>query len=364
MEKKKLILIIAISIVILVVLGIIIGVAASSSKDSESNPNDDDVEIVNSYYNTEELIKKFPVQNPTTIQKGLEERIQNRLLTGFENWNRGFKAWKKWGSILYTQDSIYNVHGARLSLSQYQKAMDIILSQTTVLMGDFHNMLICGDFTAIFYDMKTKIGDMLIPGTVMEFVKFKEYGTILGTRVVEGWGSTKDYSYDSLTIYQGENEKKEQEEQNKYNLNYQIPDQKDLKLKYPVKYPSEYIDINIANQYIDIILKGFDEWNNGINYYIEWINEGYDKDAINYGLNGEKRTMTEYKEAMQKLSEETIIEKLYFDNILIRDNWAAIHYRYRSENKQTNEKYVGDRMQFLKFELKENGYKIVDSWIS
>ena len=121
MEKKKLILIIAISIVILVVLGIIIGVAASSSKDSESNPNDDDVEIVNSYYNTEELIKKFPIQNPTTIQKGLEERIQNRLLTGFENWNRGFKAWKKWGNILYTQDSIYNVHGARLTLAQYQK---------------------------------------------------------------------------------------------------------------------------------------------------------------------------------------------------------------------------------------------------
>jgi len=364
MEKKKLILIIAISIVILVVVGIIIGVAASSSKDGESNPNDDDVEIVNSYDNTEELIKKFPVQNPTTVQKGLEERIQNRLLTGFENWNRGFKAWKKWGNILYTQDSIYNVHGARLSLSQYQKAMDIILSQTTVLMGDFHNMLICGEFTAIFYDMKTKVGDMLIPGTVMEFVKFKEYGTILGTRVVEGWGSTKDVSYDSMAIYQGENEKKEQEEQNKYNLNYQIPDQKDLKLKYPVKYSSEYIDTSIANQYIDIILKGFDEWNNGINYYIEWINEGYDNDALNYGLNGEKRTMTEYKEAMQKLSEETIIEKLYFDNILIRDNWAAIHYRYRSENKQTNEKYVGDRMQFLKFELKENGYKIVASWIS
>ena len=230
-------------------------------------------------------------------------------------------------------------------------------------MGDFHNMLICGNFTAIYYDIKTKIGNREVPGTVMEFVEFKDYGTELGTRVVEGWGGSKDDSYDSMCYFQDDKEKKEQEEQNKYNLNYQIPDEKVLKLKYPVKYPSQYIDSSIAEQYIDIILKGFDEWNNGINYYIEWINEGYDNDALSYGLKGEKRTMTEYKEAMQKLSEETIIEKLYFDNILIRDNWAALHYRYRSENKQTNEKYVGDRMQFLKFELKESGYKIVASWI-
>ena len=77
--------------------------------------------------------------------------------------------------------------------------------------------------------------------------------------------------------------------------------------------------------------------------------------------------MVEYKEAMEKLLEEKSIEKLYFDNILIKDNWAVLHYRYsryRSENKQTNEKYVGDRMLFLKFELKEGGYKIVSSWIN
>ena len=78
--------------------------------------NEEEVEIVNSYNNTDELIEKFPVLNPTTVEPGLERNIQNRLLTGFENWNRGFEAWKVWGNILYTKDSIYNVNGARLSL--------------------------------------------------------------------------------------------------------------------------------------------------------------------------------------------------------------------------------------------------------
>ena len=158
------------------------------------------------------------------MHEGFEARIQNRLLTGFENWNKGFKAWKKWGNILYTEDSIYNVHGARLTLAQYQEAMDVILAKTNILMGDFHNMLICGNFTAIYYDIKTIIGEREIPGTVMEFVVFKEYGGKLGTRVVEGWGGSKDDSYDSMAEYQDEREKNEQEEQNNYNLNYQIPD--------------------------------------------------------------------------------------------------------------------------------------------
>ena len=74
--------------------------------------------------------------------------------------------------------------------------------------------------------------------------------------------------------------------------------------------------------------------------------------------------MTEYISAMRTLASEKKIEKLYFDNILIRDNWAALHYRYRSKILTTGEKYVGDRMQFLKFkEDGSNNYKIEMSWI-
>ena len=89
------------------------------------------------------------------------------------------------------------------------------------------------------------------------------------------------------------------------------------------------------------------------------VETGYSGDALSYGLKGEKRTMTEYISAMRTLASEKKIEKLYFDNILIRDNWAALHYKYRSEDLTTHEKYVGDRMQFLEFkEDGSNNFKI------
>ncbi|MBQ3800614.1 MAG: hypothetical protein II837_09995, partial [Treponema sp.] len=72
--------------------------------------------------------------------------IENRLLTGFENWNRGFDAWKSWGTILYTDDSIYNVHGVRLTLAEYQAAMNVTLKQANIQMGDFQNIIICDDW--------------------------------------------------------------------------------------------------------------------------------------------------------------------------------------------------------------------------
>ena len=43
--------------------------------------DEEEVEILNSYTNTDELIKKFPVTFPTTVRPGLERNIQNRLLT-------------------------------------------------------------------------------------------------------------------------------------------------------------------------------------------------------------------------------------------------------------------------------------------
>ena len=68
--------------------------------------------------------------------------------------------------------------------------------------------------------------------------------------------------------------------------------------------------------------------------------------------------MDQYKEEMEQLCNEKTIKKLKFDNVLIREDWAAIHYRYRIEN----ENYVGDRMQFLKFQEKDGTLKIVASW--
>ena len=324
--------------------------------------NEDEVEIVNSYNNTDELIEKFPVINPTTVEPGLERNIQNRLLTGFENWNRGFEAWKAWGDILYTKDSIYNVNGARLSLTQYQAAMNLSLKQVNILMGAFHNMIICDDFTAIRYDIIRIIGENEISGTVMEFVKFKDYGEELGTRVVEGWGGVKGNNYEGMLSFQGPEEKEIQEKQIENIMNYEIPDTDDLQEKYPVIYPTKYKG-NKAKEILRIILKGFDSWNQGIDSYIKWVNEGYDSDAESTDTNDEKRTMSEYKSAMKSLVKKENIKKLYFNNILIRDDWAAIHYYYTSEDLEKGEKTWGDKMQFLKFEDKDDGLKIISSWI-
>lgn len=365
-KKKLMCRILILSIIVIVVLALILGLVFGLRKDDDGKDEGivDDVEIVDSYDNTEELMQKYPLENSIPVQEGIEKKIQNRLLTGFENWNRGFKAWKKWGNILYTKDSIYNVNGVRLTLAQYQNAMDVSLKQSNIQLGAFHNMIINGEYTAIFYDDYKIKDDIKEKGTVMEFVWFKDYGKELGTRVAVGWGGTKGNSFNSMRYFQGDEERMVQDEKIHLLLNYQIPNITNLTEKYPILYPTEYLekDKNKAKKFIELILEDFDQWNNNIEAYIEWVNQGYTEDAISYGINGEKRNMEEYKNAMKKLSEEQEIKKLYFYNILIRDDWAAIHYQYRTLYLTTNKKDIGDRMQFLKFKEEGSNYKIEASW--
>ena len=339
---------------IFVVLSLTLNILLKDKIQKPESPDSEEekVEVLNLYNNTDELVKKFKVLNPTTVNDGIEKNIQNRLLAGFENWNRGFKTWKEWGNILYIPESIYNVHGARLSLASYQAAMDVSLQQATILMGDFHNMLITDKYCAIHYDFTTN-GKK---SKVMEFVQFEETAEH-GTYVNEGWGSTKDASYNGLINFQAEKEKKEEKEQADELLSLQIPTTTDLKTKYPIKFKTVYTAEE--EKKLEIILKGFDAWNNGIEAYKAWVDEAYDKNAKSSGLNEVERTMDEYKKEMEKLCKEKTIKKLNFDNILIREVWAAIHYRYRIDN----ENYVGDRMQFLKFQEKDGALKIVASWI-
>ena len=358
MEKKILFLIIIV-ISILCVLALVLGLVFWLRKEDEEDSNE--TGVLNSYDNTEELKKKYPTNNPTKIINNLESNIQNRLLTGFENWNRGFETWKAWGNILYANESIYNVHGVRLSLASYQNAMDISLQQQTIIMGDFHYMLITGEFAAIYYDFYSGTQEPLTKLRVMEFVRFTDYGGNLGTRVVEGWGSTKDPSAEGLKYFQAEKEKAEQEAQDNYIKNYIIPDSDDLKVKYIIKNPTVYIDTN-AKDILEIILKGFDSWNKDITTYLSWVNEAYDSKAISSSLDEKDRTMNEYKGNMTELFNKEKIEKLYFDNILIRDNWTALHYRFKNKTIENNVT-TGDRMEFFKFEEIEGKLKITRNWI-
>lgn len=356
--KITIIIIVSVLAIAALIIGLVLGI-------KKKDDNDSKIKVLNSYDNTEELIKKYPVLNPTKVSDGIEKNIQNRLLTGFENWNRGFETWKAWGNILYTEDSIYNVHGARLSLASYQEAMDVSLKQQEILMGDFHNMLITGEFAAIHYDFKSgakgEKEENLEKSRVMEFVKFKDYGKELGTRVVEGWGSTKDASAEGLkTLFQDEKEKREQEIQDHFFLkNYNLPNTTNLTEKYFIMNPTEYTDDN-ANKILEIILNGFEKWNTDYDSYIAWVNSNYASDAKSSSLNETDRTLEEYKTEMATLFSQEKIEKLYFDNILIRENWAALHYRYRRTIRASSEISFGDRMQFLKF---DDSLKITGSWI-
>ena len=87
-NKIAIIIIFSIFAVLALVLGLVLGLKKFNKEGKPKNNR----EIVNSYSNTAELIQKYPVINSTTVSPGLEEKIQNLLLTGFENWNLGFDA--------------------------------------------------------------------------------------------------------------------------------------------------------------------------------------------------------------------------------------------------------------------------------
>ena len=61
-------------------LGLVLGLKNTPSK---YNDSEEENVVLDSYDNTDELIKKYKVLNPTTVNEGIEKRIQNRLLTGF-----------------------------------------------------------------------------------------------------------------------------------------------------------------------------------------------------------------------------------------------------------------------------------------
>ena len=344
MEKKTLIIIIVVSsvAVIALVLGLALGLTLNKDDDDEEQQQTK-VDVLNSYDNTEELIKQFQVLNPTTVKDGMEKHIQNRLLTGFANWNRGFETWKAWGNILYTKESIYNVHGARLTLEHYQEDMYETLGKMKIDMGNFNNMLIVGDYCAIYYDIKIGSGS----GTTMEFVQFKDYGdaTNPDVRVVEGWGGVKDATYYDSIQRQGSAEKKEQEEQNNFLLTY-IPEGPTLAEKYFVKFTSIAANEDTDNVITNMILEGFEKWNTGIDSYLSWVNDKFAAGATSkYG--NKERTKEQYIAEIKTLFQNEEITKLYFDNFLIRDNWAAIHYRFRSVDQKLRKQELEIRWNSL-----------------
>ena len=107
------------------------------------------------------------------------------------------------------------------------------LGKMSIGMGNFNNMLIVGNYCAIYYDII--IGKNR--GTTMEFVQFTDYGSPDNpdVREVEGWGGVKDDTYYSSLARQGTDEKQVQEEQNNFLLSYK-PEGSNPAEKYFIKF--------------------------------------------------------------------------------------------------------------------------------
>ncbi|MEC0234832.1 nuclear transport factor 2 family protein [Paenibacillus kribbensis] len=329
---------------------------------AKSSSAEASVAIVNSYDNTEELATKYPVINPTQIDTHLAKKIQNRLLSGFENWNRGYDAWAKWGNILYTNDSHYNVHGVRLTMDEYKASMNMSLKTADIQMGNFNNMIISGDWAAIRYDITNtnRQTGKSVPGTVMEFVKFKDYGNDLGVRVVEGWAGTKGEDFDAMSGMQTDEEKVAQQKALNSVVNATIPDTNDLEEKYPVTNPTP-IKTEEAKKIQSAILNDFDNWNQGYDTWAKWADAYYDTN-LQYHTDKSTLTLTEYKDSVKKDSDATDVKRINFDNMLISGDWAAIHYRVTNTDKITGKKTARDAMQFLHFAIKGDKVKLIECW--
>lgn len=316
----------------------------------------------NSYDNTERLLERFPVANPTPIESDLEKKIQNRLLNGFYNYNLGYDAWKAWGDILYTPDSLYNIHGVHLTLAEYQQSQNIALQSSDLQMGSFQNMLICGDWCAIRYDITAtnrKTGETT-PGSVMEFVHFKDYGSDLGARVVEGWAGTKGADFGGMSSFQTEDETAAQAQALAAVCAYEIPQTDDLAQKYPVLNPTANHSAWEA-EITAAILQDFDQWNRGADAWAAWAQSYYSDGYVSHADTGDL-AKADYIASVQQAAQSTQTTRLYFDNLLISGDWAAIHYRVTYTDTAAGTKQAGDVMQFLHFVKDGSRVKVTESW--
>lgn len=279
-------------------------VADAVPDNTEPQSSDEDYVIeLDPQYNvpTEELLKSFPITYQTPAETEFSKKIQNRMLNGFNRWNMGYEAWEHWGEALYHEDSIYNVNGVRLTLAEYQQAMNVSLKNMNIQMGNFNNMILSGDWMAIRYDIINTDRDTgeVRYGTTMEFARFGDYGE-LGAKVDEGWGGVKNSSYSGTMHFQTP---EEQETQNQFMqdiINTVLPETDDLEVKYPVIYATP-IETEIGVKIKAALLEDFEHWNGGYEDWANWADTFFDS-GVTYNLLGEDLNL----DALKKVVADTI----------------------------------------------------------
>ncbi|MCR5732141.1 MAG: hypothetical protein K6G51_04310 [Sphaerochaetaceae bacterium] len=299
---------------------------------------------------TEELLKSFPITYQTEADTELSEKIQNRMLNGFNRWNMGYEAWEHWGEVLYHKDSIYNVNGVRMTLDEYQKAMDVSLKSINIQMGNFNNMILVDDWMAIQYDIiniDRKTGAATL-GTTMEFARFGDYG-ILGAKVDEGWGGSKNENYNGLLYFLTPEEREKQAEFMASIAAIKLPVTENLEKKYPIVYPTR-IDTELGKKMKSTILELIDSWNKGYSIWSNYANMLFTDDVM-YNYKGVKLDKSNLREYMKPYVETE--KQVRINNILVSEDWAAIHF-YSVVTMPDGTKEVFNHMQFLHFIDKGN----------
>ncbi len=325
---------------------------AAEETSDVTDPNSPDYVIeLDPQYNvpTDELLETFPIEYQTPAETELSQKIQNRMLNGFNRWNMGYDAWEHWGEVLYHDDSIYNVNGVKLTLQEYQQAMDVSLKSLDIQMGTFKNMILVDDWMAIQYDIVNidrETGEEH-PGTTMEFAKFGDYGE-LGAKVDEGWGGVKNDSYAGTMYFQTEEEQKAQQEFMDELIATELPDTDNLEEKYPVVYPTT-IDTELGEKMKTAILNDFENWNQGYDSWSTWTDSFY-TDDVSMNYLGDDTTLEDYKNVVKDQIDNT--QRVRINNILVSEDWAAIHFWTVTENEDGT-KDADNHMQFLHFV--ENG---------
>ena len=84
----------------------------------------------------------------------------------------------------------------------------------------------------------------------------------------------------------------------------------------------------------DRLENGFKNWNGGYEGWLEWCNTLYEPDA-HYNVYGHRLTLQQYKDMMGKLFAHYTMELGDFDNMIIKEDWAAIRYTVKVKNLDT-----------------------------
>lgn len=96
------------------------------------------------------------------------------------------------------------------------------------------------------------------------------------------------------------------------------------------------------------MLNGFNRWNMGYEAWEHWGEVLYHKDSI-YNVNDVRMTLKEYQNSQNAALKSMDIKMGNFINMILVDDWMAIHYDITTTNKQTGKTNPGTTMEFAKF---------------